>query len=81
MVTSCVAAGQGFSLLTPTLLIDGLVENMKLRLAALPVVGLSRTLTVVARQGELRELPKAVAALSRQVLSKRIAEHVGVAGA
>ena len=54
MVTSCVSAGQGFSLLTPTLLIDGMVENMTLRLAKLPVTGLSRTLTVVAREGELR---------------------------
>ena len=37
MVTSCVAQGMGFSLLTPTLLIDGLVENMPLRLCPLPV--------------------------------------------
>ena len=28
MVTSCVSEGLGFSLLTPTLLIDGMVENM-----------------------------------------------------
>lgn len=42
IVTSCGAAGPGFSLLTPTLLIDGLVENMKLRIIRLPVAGLSR---------------------------------------
>lgn len=81
MVTSCVAAGQGFSLLTPTLLIDGMVENMQLRLAALPVVGLSRSLTVVARKGELRDLPQAVAAVSRQVLTSRITDYVGDIGA
>ena len=33
----------GFSLLTPTLLIDGLVENMPLRLCPLPVAGRSNT--------------------------------------
>lgn len=80
MVTSCVSAGLGFSLLTPTLLIDGLVENMTLRLTKLPVTGLSRTLTVVARKGELRKLPQAVAAMSRQILMHRIAEHVGESG-
>ncbi|MFA3915427.1 LysR family transcriptional regulator [Ruegeria hyattellae] len=80
MVTSCVSAGQGFSLLTPTLLIDGMVENMKLRLMELPVVGLSRTLTVVARQGELRNLPTAVAELSKRKLMHQIVEHVGEIG-
>lgn len=81
MVTSCVSAGQGFSLLTPTLLIDGMVERMRLKLAELPVVGLSRTLTVVARKGELRDLPKAVAALSKQKLKRQISKHVGPIGA
>lgn len=80
MVTSCVAAGLGFSLLTPTLLIDGMVEKMKLHLSALPVVGLSRTLTVVAREGELRDLPFSVAALSKRVLSKQIADYIGKTG-
>ncbi|WP_370228069.1 LysR family transcriptional regulator, partial [Cognatishimia sp.] len=68
MVTSCVSTGQGFSLLTPTLLIDGLVENMRLQIKPLPVSGLSRTLTVVARKDELQHLPKAVADLCRQTL-------------
>lgn len=77
MVTSCVSANQGFSLLTPTMLIDGMVENMKLRFLELPVVGLSRTLTVVARKGELRDLPTAVAELSKLTLIHHVAEHVG----
>ncbi|WP_371226982.1 LysR family transcriptional regulator [Roseovarius sp. 2305UL8-3] len=80
MVTSCVSAGQGFTLLTPTLLIDGMVENMNLRLMELPVTGLSRTLTAVARQGELQDLPKAVAELSKQTLRDHIALHVGEIG-
>ncbi len=81
MVTSCVSAGQGFSLLTPTLLIDGLVENMSLQLKELPVSGLSRTLTVVARKEELQNFPKALAEMSRQKLVKRITSHMGGIGA
>ncbi|WP_293573673.1 LysR family transcriptional regulator [Phaeobacter sp.] len=80
MVTSCVEAGQGFSLLTPTLLIDGLVENMGLRLCKLPVVGLSRTLTVVARKDELQGLPQAFAALSERVLRDKISDYMGEIG-
>lgn len=81
MVTSCVAAGQGFSLLTPTLLIDGLVENMNLRLKELPVSGLSRTLTVVARKDELQELPKTFAQQSKSTLVEQIITHMGDIGA
>lgn len=77
MVTSCVSAGQGFSLLTPTLLIDGMVENMKLRLLELPVSGLSRTLTLVARKGELQNLPKAFAEAAGRILLKQIEEQMG----
>ncbi|EBA15933.1 Transcriptional regulator [Roseobacter sp. SK209-2-6] len=80
MVTSCVATGQGFSLLTPTLLIDGLVENMNLRLLKLPVVGLSRTLTAVAREGELQDLPAAVAKMSKHSLMDQIVRFVGEIG-
>ncbi len=81
MVTSCVSAGQGFSLLTPTLLIDGMVERMQLRLCKLPVIGLSRTLTVVARKGELRALPAAVAEMSKRKLIQHITMHMGEIGA
>lgn len=80
MVTSTVANGMGFSLLTPTLLIDGLVENMPLRVLPLPVPGLARTLTVVARAGELHDLPVDVARISLSVLQARISEVVGDIG-
>ncbi len=81
MVTSCVSAGQGYSLLTPTLLIDGMVENMGLRVMRLPVAGLSRRLTVVARKGELHDLPERVAKLCKLILTQSIIEHVGGIGA
>ncbi|WP_245815194.1 LysR family transcriptional regulator [Shimia gijangensis] len=80
MVTSSVAAGQGFSLLTPTLLIDGMVEDMRMSLRVLPVTGLSRTLTVVARKGELRELPAKIAELTTRELTRKIEEFVGGIG-
>lgn len=77
MVTSCISSGQGFSLLTPTLLIDGLVENMNLRLLDLPVSGLSRTLTLVARKGELQDLPRVFAEESGRILLNQIKEQMG----
>jgi DNA-binding transcriptional LysR family regulator len=80
MVTSCVAQGMGFSLLTPTLMIDGMVENMPLRVAPLPVAGLSRTLTVVAREGELLGLPADVAKCATEVLSDQVERFVGALG-
>ena len=80
MVTACVSSGMGFSLLTPTLLIDGLVEHMHLRIKPLPVAGLSRTLTVVARAGTLGKLPGAVANLSCQTLTRQIAHLMGDVG-
>ncbi|MEO0772236.1 MAG: LysR family transcriptional regulator [Pseudomonadota bacterium] len=80
MITSCVAQGMGFSLLTPTLLIDGMVENMALRICPLPVAGLSRALTVVARKGELLDLPAVVADDAKAVLEKQVASYVGEIG-
>jgi DNA-binding transcriptional LysR family regulator len=77
MVTSCVAKGMGFSLLTPTLLIDGMVENMALRIRSLPVAGLSRMLTVVAREDELRDLPKEVARIAKTELHAQVQRFVG----
>ncbi|MEM9043600.1 MAG: LysR family transcriptional regulator [Pseudomonadota bacterium] len=80
MVTSCVARAMGFSLLTPTLLIDGLVEKMPLRLEPLPVAGLSRALTVVARENELHDLPKKIARMSDVALRDKIEEFIGPLG-
>ena len=80
MVTSCVARGQGFSLLTPTLLIDGMVENMALQIRPLPVAGLSRTLTAVARLNELRDLPAKCADLAASELRQQIGQFIGAVG-
>ena len=80
MVTACVSAGMGFTLLTPSLLIDGLVEHMHLRILPLPVAGLSRSLTVVARKSELQTLPAVFAAAARQGLREKVADLMGDVG-
>jgi DNA-binding transcriptional LysR family regulator len=79
-VTACVCNGMGFTLLTPTLLIDGFVERMPLRVLPLPAARLTRTITVVSRERELGNFPAQVAKLSRQKLVDQIALHMGTVG-
>jgi DNA-binding transcriptional LysR family regulator len=82
MVTACVCNGMGFTLLTPTLLIDGFVERMSLRILPLPAVRLTRSITVVSRDRELGKFPARVAELAREKLITQIALHmqdIGVA--
>ncbi|MEM7291382.1 MAG: LysR family transcriptional regulator, partial [Pseudomonadota bacterium] len=72
MVTACVSKGMGFTLLPPSLLIDGFVERMPMKIRKLPVAGISRTITVVARERELGDLPKAFAKLAAESLVEQI---------
>jgi DNA-binding transcriptional LysR family regulator len=62
VVMAPVAAGLAFTLLTPTLLIDGLAEGMEIDIHRLPIAGFAREITLVARERELGELPQVVAA-------------------
>ena len=80
MVTACVAKGMGFTVLRPSLLIDGFVEQMKLKVYPLPVSGISRTITIVARENELGELPILFAKRVRTVLSEQIDAQMGAVG-
>lgn len=80
MVTSCVAQGLGFTLLTPSLLIDGFAEHMALAIRPLPVAGLSRRITVVARQKELGGLPAAFAHTARCAILEQIETYMGATG-
>jgi DNA-binding transcriptional LysR family regulator len=81
MVTACVCHGMGFTLLTPSLLIDGFVERMPLRVVPFPAARLTRTITVVARERELGKFPARVAELARNELIKEIKRHMGDVGA
>lgn len=80
MVTACVSEGLGFTILTPTLLIDGLVEGMALTIRPLPTAGLSRTITVVARERELGHLPEGFANTARDTLVYQIRAQMGAVG-
>ena len=80
MVTACVARGMGFTFLTPTLLIDGFVEQVPMNIHPLPVAGLSRRITVVAREKEMGDLPAACAAAARKALIERIGDQMGETG-
>ncbi len=57
MVVSAVAAGQGFTILTPTLLIDALREGWPFEMHPLPLAEFSREIHLVYRVGELEDLP------------------------
>ena len=72
VVMAPVAAGMGFAILTPTLLIDGLAEGMEIDVHPLPFTGLSRKIVLVSREHELEELPKVFAAKAAEVLERTI---------
>ncbi|WP_420395626.1 LysR family transcriptional regulator [Nioella sp.] len=80
MVTACVAQGLGFTILTPSLLIDGFVEQMPLSLHPLPAASFSRSITVVARAGELGDLPEQVATMAALTLTDQITRQMGPVG-
>lgn len=80
MVTACVADGMGVTLLTPTLLIDGLTEQMRLDAMPMPVPGLTRTITLLARENELGDLPADYALSARALLIRRITDQLGQTG-
>jgi DNA-binding transcriptional LysR family regulator len=72
MVISPVAAGCGFAILCPTLLIDGLAEGMKVDVRPLPIPGFTREIMVVARERELGEIPIVFAREAARTLLKAI---------
>ncbi|MEQ9257716.1 MAG: LysR family transcriptional regulator [Roseovarius sp.] len=80
MVTACVAEGLGFTILSPTLLIDGFVERMPLVVRPLPGPGFSRRITVISRAGDLHDLPARVAALARHELLRQVDTQMGAVG-
>lgn len=80
MVTACVAEALGFTILTPSLLIDGFVERMPIVVRPLPGPGFSRSIKVVARSGDLDTLPARLAALASRELAAQIDQQMGQVG-
>ncbi|WP_406649060.1 LysR family transcriptional regulator [Aliisedimentitalea scapharcae] len=62
MVVAGVITGKCFAILTPTLLIDAVAEGMALKIRSLPFAGFKRSVLVIARSGELGDIPERVAA-------------------
>lgn len=76
MLTAAVAAGQGFAILTPSLIIDGLVEGMPLTVKPLPAPGFTRDITLISRTGELDDLPALFAREVRKNLKNKLSQVV-----
>jgi len=57
MIMAAVEAGYGFSILSPTLLLDGIIEGMALSVHKLPLTPIRREIMLVNREGELDRLP------------------------
>jgi len=58
MIMAAVTAGHGFCILTPTLLLDGIIEGMALSVKPLPMAALLRNIMLVNRANELNQLPQ-----------------------
>jgi DNA-binding transcriptional LysR family regulator len=62
------AKGGAWTIAAPTQVLHGFDDAAGVEFRALPAPGLSRTITLVARAGELGELPAQIAALCRRAL-------------
>lgn len=69
-VSAMVAAGRGFAITTPLCVSEATPVNATTVMAPLPGPQFTRTLTLVARQGELGNLPRELAKAARLHLDK-----------
>ena len=72
MVMATVESGQGFAILSPTLLLDGIIEGMSLSVRPLPFAPLKRRLTLISRKNELDRLPQTLASITKAALKQRL---------
>ena len=81
MFVAGVNSGGCFAILTPSLLIDAVVEGMNLRVEPPPFTGFKRSILAVARAGELDDILASVAResgrLLRQSIEKLLPKVVG----
>jgi DNA-binding transcriptional LysR family regulator len=68
MVVAGVSSGKGFGILSPTLLIDAIVEGMALRVMPLPFQGFVRTIRLVSRRSDLSTLNQLIALTAQTIL-------------
>jgi len=75
MVMAGVITGKCFAILSPTLLIDGVAEGMRLRIEPLPFAPLKRTLHLVCRRDDLGTIPVRIAKESQAILKRAFDHH------
>jgi DNA-binding transcriptional LysR family regulator len=69
-VAAMVADKKGFAITTPLCVAEAMPASAATTMAPLPGPRLSRTLTLVARQGELGRIPRDLAQAAQQLLEK-----------
>lgn len=72
MLMAAVAAGLGFTILSPNLLLDGNIEGMQLTIQPLPLQPLSRSIVLLSRSMELDEIPLAFSLGVRDILKSAV---------
>ncbi|WP_158808690.1 LysR family transcriptional regulator substrate-binding protein [Beijerinckia sp. L45] len=76
-LVSAVAAGHGWSVVTPTQLAYSLSDPSTIEIWPFPKPGLSRTITLIARRGEIPNVAAQIANVCRQVLLKQVQPRIG----
>lgn len=75
MVMAGVITGECFAILSPTLLIDGVAEGMRLKIRPLPFAPFKRTIQLVNRRDDLGSIPQRIAAECQKVLKNALDRH------
>lgn len=76
MIMASVAAGLGFAILSPTLLLDGIVEGMNLRIQAAPFKPLKRNIVLVSRNQEIDNVAEDFKTTIRSTLEQAFADKL-----
>ena len=83
-IVAAVSLGRGWAITTPTLLLQALRSQSAVSVRPMPAPGLNRSFALIARGGELGDLPAGVARLARRIVREtvvpRIAEFAPFAG-
>jgi DNA-binding transcriptional LysR family regulator len=75
-IVASVSLGRGWAITTPTLLLQGLRPPYSVDVRPLPSPGLSRSLVLIARSGELGGIPDAVAQLARKITREHLLPRI-----
>jgi DNA-binding transcriptional LysR family regulator len=71
-----IGMGQGWAITAPTHIVHAVPPGFPVELRALPKPGFGRNIVLVARKGELGDLPNKIVALCRRVLQKEYLPRV-----